>query len=87
MDMTFSFIVLYVVKYAVIVGLLVKMYVLRPGSGSKGRSDDDEDGSGGNPNDFPLPVYDPPSGNRLEDWLVDRLPKDFVEREQLADVS
>jgi hypothetical protein len=81
MDMTLSFIILYVVKYTVIVGLLVKVYVFKPGRGSKGRSDDDDDG-GGNPQDVPLPVYDPPSGNKLEDWLVDRLPQDFVEKEQ-----
>ena len=81
MDMTVSFIILYVVKYTLVLGLLVKLSIFKPGRNSKGGPDDDDDG-GGNPKDFPLPVYDPPSGNKLEDWLVDRLPKDFAEKEQ-----
>ena len=77
--MIVSFIILYVVKYTLVVGMLVNLTIFKSGRGSKGGPDDDD---GGHPKNFPLPVYDPLSGNKLEDWLEDWLPKDFAEKEQ-----
>jgi len=40
--------------------------------------DNNGDGGGGIPSGFVFPPFDPPSGHglTLDDWLVDRLPKD-----------
>ena len=40
---------------------------------------DNNDGSGGIPADYHLPVFDPPGGCHLDDLLVDRLPEDMQE--------
>ncbi len=44
----------------------------KPGNGG--------DGGGGIPSGFVFPPFDPPSGHGLDDWLVDRLPKDMDEQ-------
>lgn len=36
--------------------------------------DDTSDGSGGIPSGYVLPIFDPPGGCHLDDWLVDRMP-------------
>ncbi len=40
---------------------------------------DNNDGSGGIPADYHLPILDPSGGRHLDDLLVDRLPEDIQE--------
>jgi hypothetical protein len=70
--------IFYTIKYVLIMGLVIKLYVFKPKpSPGKDNKDDDED-DGGNSGGFKLPKFDPPpGGHSLEDLLVDRPPREY----------
>jgi hypothetical protein len=74
----FALMLLFAIKYLLIVGLVIRLYVFRSKSSPDDTDDDDDDDEGGNPGGFRFPTFDPPGGRSLDDLLVDRAPNDYA---------
>jgi hypothetical protein len=68
--MTIKYLILWILSFATVTWILIK--ALRKSYFPPNNDDD-----GGTPVDINLPIYDPPSGNGLDDLLIDRPPKGF----------
>ncbi len=71
--MTPAYILICLLNFGIVVWVLYKVVRLKP---FPPNSDDDD---GGILADYTFPTFDLPSGSGLDDLLVDRPPKDWVE--------
>jgi hypothetical protein len=71
--MTWQYFILWIISFSLITWVLIR--ALR-----KTYLPPHNDDEGGTPVDTNLPLYDPPSGQGLDDLLVDRPPRDWNHR-------
>ncbi len=76
MEMTLDYISVCIFCIACVVGMIWHVLTAKKASNS---DNNNGDGGGGIPSGFVFPPFDPPSGHgrSLDDWLVDRMPKDM----------
>ena len=80
MEMTFDYVSVCMFCMMCVVGMV--WHVLASKQQSSGSDNNgDSGGGGGIPSGFVFPPFDPPSGHglSLDDWLVDRMPKENEE--------
>jgi hypothetical protein len=68
--MTYQYLLFWLISFAGFFWVLVKAF-------KRSYLPPDSDDDGGMPVESNLPIYDPPSGDSLDDLLVDRPPKDY----------